>query len=111
MATFHFNIITASGKAFEGEVDAVVLPGVDGDFGVLAGHAPLIGALRQGLIKVNRQESDLYFMVGEGYVDVARNQVSALVGEAVKVKDRITGADLLKQSNPWNAAEALNSES
>ncbi len=107
MATFHLTIVSANGKAFEGDIESLVLPGVDGDFGILAGHTPLIAALRQGLAMVIRDGREQVFMVGEGYVDVAKNRASVMVGNALPVKDRPTGYDLLKQPHPWDAAAAL----
>ena len=46
-------IITPEVKIFEGEVDAVQFPGLDGSFQVLNGHAPIISALSSGDVKVN----------------------------------------------------------
>jgi len=48
MATFHFELVSPEKIAFSGEVDQVDVPGTEGDFGVLAGHAPLISLLRPG---------------------------------------------------------------
>ena len=49
----HLEIITPETKIFEGEVEAVLLPGLDGLFQVLKGHAPIISALGKGKVKVN----------------------------------------------------------
>ena len=46
MATFHFDLVSPEKLAFSGEVDQVDVPGVEGDFGVLAGHAPVVAAIR-----------------------------------------------------------------
>ncbi len=46
-------IITPESKVFEGEVEAVLLPGLDGLFQVLKGHAPIISGLAKGMIKVD----------------------------------------------------------
>lgn len=108
MPSFKLAIITARGKAFDGKAESIVIPGSEGDFGILADHAPLIGALRQGLLKITSDGVDTFFITGEGYVEVAKNEVSILVGEAVRVKDHSTGHDLLRQSDPWEAAEELN---
>ena len=48
MATFHFDLVSPEKLAFSGEVDQVDIPGVEGDFGVLAGHAPVVAAIRLG---------------------------------------------------------------
>jgi F-type H+-transporting ATPase subunit epsilon len=46
-------IITPEFKVFKGEVDAVQLPGLDGSFQVLKGHAPIISALKKGSVKID----------------------------------------------------------
>ena len=48
MATFHFDLVSPEKLLFSGEVDQVDVPGTEGDFGVLAGHAPTVSALRPG---------------------------------------------------------------
>ena len=50
MATFHFDLVSPEKLLFSGEVDQVDVPGTEGDFGVLAGHAPLITTLRPGIL-------------------------------------------------------------
>ena len=52
MATFHFDLVSPEKLAFSGEVDQVDIPGVEGDFGVLAGHAPVVAAMRPGILTV-----------------------------------------------------------
>jgi F-type H+-transporting ATPase subunit epsilon len=49
----HLEIITPETKIFAGEVEAVQLPGLDGWFQVLKGHAPIISALGKGKIKID----------------------------------------------------------
>jgi len=59
MATFRFDLVSPEKLAFSGEVDQVDIPGTEGDFGVLAGHAPVIAGVRPGIITVTaggRQE-------------------------------------------------------
>jgi F-type H+-transporting ATPase subunit epsilon len=52
MATFHFDLVSPEKLLFSGEVDQVDVPGAEGDFGVLAGHAPVVSALRPGIMTV-----------------------------------------------------------
>src|SRR5258705_13598135 len=52
MATFHFDLVSPEKLAFSGEVDQVDVPGVEGDFGVLAGHAPVVAGIRPGILTV-----------------------------------------------------------
>jgi F-type H+-transporting ATPase subunit epsilon len=49
----HLEIITPETKIFTGEVEAVQLPGLDGSFQVLKGHAPIISALGKGKVKID----------------------------------------------------------
>src|ERR1700676_3094436 len=49
MATFHFDLVSPEKLTFSGEVDQVDIPGTEGDFGVLAGHAPIVAAVRPGI--------------------------------------------------------------
>jgi F-type H+-transporting ATPase subunit epsilon len=49
----HLEIITPETKIFDGAVEAVQLPGLDGSFQVLSGHAPIISALKEGMVKVD----------------------------------------------------------
>jgi F-type H+-transporting ATPase subunit epsilon len=48
MAKLHFSLVAPEREVFAGEVDQVDAPGVEGDFGVLAGHAPFMTALKEG---------------------------------------------------------------
>src|SRR5215213_6837065 len=52
MATFTFDLVSPEKLLFSGEVDQVDVPGLEGDFGVLAGHAPIVSALRPGIMTV-----------------------------------------------------------
>ena len=52
MATFHFDLVSPEKVLFSGEVSQVDVPGSEGDFGVLAGHAPYIATLKPGVLKI-----------------------------------------------------------
>jgi len=108
MASFHLKIVSTNGKAFDGEVESIVLPGLDGEFGILAHHTPLIAAIRLGVAKVTKDGVESFFLVGNGFVDVANNEASVNVGNASQVKDRETGLKLSADPKPWEALEAMN---
>jgi len=55
MATFHFDLVSPEKLAFSGEVDQVDIPGMEGDFGVLAGHAPFVTTMRPGILTIHRE--------------------------------------------------------
>ena len=67
----HCDIVSQDRMVFEGDVDIVVLPGTDGEMGVLPHHAPLLTTLKFGLIKVRRQGQEEVFTVAGGVA--ARN--------------------------------------
>lgn len=85
------------------EVDMVVVPGVEGDFGVLPGHAPFISALRSGVIDVHDggKVTERIF-VADGFAEVTPERCTVLAVEAVPldridraaVEKRIAGAEL-----------------
>lgn len=54
MAKLHFSLVAPERELFAGEVDQVDAPGLEGDFGVLAGHAPFMSTLRNGDIAIYR---------------------------------------------------------
>ena len=71
-------IITPEENIYSGEVDMINLPGSDGFFGLLDGHAPLISTLKAGDIKITENGSDKTFTVNSGVVEVNNNKVIVL---------------------------------
>ena len=69
-------------------VDMVVVPGGEGDFGVLPGHAPLIASVRPGVIEIyeGREVSDRIFVAG-GFAEVTSERCTVLAESAVRVSD------------------------
>ena len=87
MATFHFDLVSPEKLLFAGDVRQVDLPGSEGDMGVLAGHAPLVTALRPGIIVVFREEGDLRVVVNGGFAEVGPAGLTVLADMAVPVAD------------------------
>ena len=88
MATFPLSIVTPSGAVLEDEVAGLVAPGTEGEFGVLAHHAPMIAAIRRGCLKVRRKDEQVaFFAVHEGFVRVDRDQVVVLTAQACAATD------------------------
>jgi F-type H+-transporting ATPase subunit epsilon len=72
-------IISPDKKLYEGEVKSIVLPGIDGSFGILDKHAPLISALKKGEIEITVTENQKEnFQVNGGVVEVLKNKVIVL---------------------------------
>ena len=84
MATLHLNIVTPEAKTFSDDVDMVVLPGIDGEMGILPMHVPLMTQLAPGELKVLQKGREFYLAVGEGFVEITQTSVSVLTDMAVK---------------------------
>jgi len=78
-------IVTPMGKIFEGDVKEVVLPGSEGEFGVLDGHSPLVTTLRPGTISIKQDSKEEIIAINWGYVEVNPDKVNVLVDGAVHV--------------------------
>ncbi|MBX7203161.1 MAG: ATP synthase F1 subunit epsilon [Bacteroidia bacterium] len=75
----HLEIITPEKKLFEDEVKALTLPGTDGSLGILENHAPLISALKKGVVKVTDKTAAKHqFEIKGGVVEVLHNKVIVL---------------------------------
>ncbi len=72
------DILSPDKTIFEGEADALVLPGKDGSFGILENHAPMIATLAEGKVKVTSKGEDQFFEVNGGVVEVVKNRVIVL---------------------------------
>lgn len=72
-------IITPEGVLFEGESDAVTFPGMAGSFDVLPHHAPLITALREGVIRYRVEGQEQEQSIKGGFVKVENDELSACV--------------------------------
>jgi F-type H+-transporting ATPase subunit epsilon len=84
--TFSVSLVTPDGAAYEGEAVMLIVPGADGEIGVLARHAPLIATLKAGSTRVHLGEGDdrvREFATGPGFFKVEQDRAIALVDDAV----------------------------
>jgi F-type H+-transporting ATPase subunit epsilon len=87
MATFHFELVSPDKISFSGEVDQVDVPGAEGDFGVLAGHAPLISLIRPGMLKIYAGGSTTEMVVLGGFAEVGPDGLTVLADVATSIED------------------------
>jgi F-type H+-transporting ATPase subunit epsilon len=87
MATFHFDLVSPEKMAFSGEVDQVDIPGVEGDFGVLAGHAPVVAAIRPGILTVITGGSKQKIIVLGGLAEVSEKGLTVLADVATSLDE------------------------
>jgi F-type H+-transporting ATPase subunit epsilon len=76
------DIVTIERRVFSGDVDMVIAPGVEGEFGILPSHAPLISALQEGELRVKSGAETQIFAIGGGYLEVLENTVTVLADTA-----------------------------
>ena len=86
METLKLEIVTPKGSIFNGEVKSITLPGSEGEFGVLPGHASLLTLLRTGVIDIEKSDGkhDLV-AISSGYAEVDESSVTILADGAVYV--------------------------
>ena len=87
MATFHFDLVSPERLAFSGEVDQVDIPGLEGDFGVLAGHAPVVAAMRPGILTIITGGSKQKIIVLGGLAEVSARGLTVLADVATSLED------------------------
>ena len=78
MATMRLEIITAERQVYADDVEMVVAPGMEGQLGILAHHAPLMTALQPGEILIRKDGEDSYLAVTGGFMEVIGNTVTIL---------------------------------
>ena len=84
----HLQIVTARGVVYDGQATALSIPLEGGSIGVLADHAPLMGAVTDGVVEITHADDSKDFVaVGIGVLNVARNEVQILVRTAEKAED------------------------
>jgi F-type H+-transporting ATPase subunit epsilon len=79
--SLELTIVTPEGQAFHGEVESVVLPGAEGEFGVLAGHEPFLSALQTGGLELQTADGKKRLAaVSRGYAEIHGDKVNVMVG-------------------------------
>ena len=86
--TYQLEVISPEGKVYESEVIHLMAPGLEGDFGILADHAPIMAALRAGKLHVDQPGSSFDFAVSGGYLEGHDNHV-VLLAETCEPKENI----------------------
>lgn len=87
MATFHFDLVSPEKLAFSGEVDQVDVPGIEGDFGVLAGHAPVVAVIRPGILTIITGSTRQKVIVLGGLAEVSESGLTVLADVATSLEE------------------------
>ncbi len=104
MELLQLDIVTPEGGIFSGKVKSVVLPGIEGEFGVFPGHSDVLTLLNAGVIEIEKENGHKELVaVNSGYVKVDNKEVDVLADGAVaiagdgdsKIADAINNAKIL----------------
>ena len=123
MATFHFDFVGPERTLYSGEVEAVQLPGVEGEMTVLPGHAPVLTALNVGVITVTETAGNgKRIYVQGGFADIGPTSVTVLAERAeraapieeltpAQIDKEIEAAELARDATEdYAKREALNAQ-
>ena len=105
-------IVTPEAKTFSDNVDSVVIPGVEGELGVLPMHAPLMTLLEPGELRVMKNGEETRLAVGEGFVEVTQEKIAVLTDMAVKESeiDETAAEAAIKRAEEAMRSERMSDE-
>jgi F-type H+-transporting ATPase subunit epsilon len=83
----HFALVSPERELFNGDVDHVVVPGSEGEFGVSPNHAPVMSVIKPGALKVINDGAERRIFVNGGFADVTPEGLTVLAEEALDLAD------------------------
>lgn len=87
MATFHFELVSPEKLLFSGDVEGVVVPGIEGQFTVLKDHAPVMTVLKAGIVEIDETPAKkTRLFVRGGFADVAGGGLTLLAEQALPLE-------------------------
>jgi F-type H+-transporting ATPase subunit epsilon len=96
-------IVTPEKIAFNGAVEEITIPGSDGEFGVLRGHAALLSSLEIGTLSFTKDGKRTFYAVNTGYAEVTSSKVTVLVETAER-------ADMIDKARAHRAKDNAESQ-
>ena len=112
MAKLLLEIVTPEARTFSADVDMVVLPGVEGELGILPMHVPMMTRLLPGEVRITQGEKEIELVVGTGFVEVTQTKVSILTDMALSDSevDESAAEEAVKRAQASLEDKSLNSE-
>jgi len=104
--TLQLEIVTPEAKIFSDNVEMVTLAGVEGEMGILPGHAPVMTQLAAGELTVRKEGKNIFLAVGDGFVQITGERVAVLTDMAIKADD----IDEAKAAEAMQRAEARHAQ-
>ncbi len=87
--TFKLQVVTPEKQHLSEDVTFVALPGLQGEFGVLPGHAPLLAALTSGIMKVEKERETKTYRIGGGYAEVTGGDHVIVLAETLMASEEV----------------------
>lgn len=100
-APIRYEIVTPTARIATGTCDSLIAPAVHGEIGILRNHAPFMGALAVGVVRVSSREGDRAFFVANGFIEVLANKIIILaeIAEPAEAIDRERAEKALERAN------------
>ena len=107
---FELTIVTPHGEAYRGPVDRVVLPGTEGDFGVLPEHERFLTPLRVGSVEIGTGGQTPFAAIADGFAEVSGEHVAVLVDSCELASDIDTARAELARDRAAQGLDSLDHE-
>jgi F-type H+-transporting ATPase subunit epsilon len=98
--TLRLEVVSPDGRVFTDDVDSVVVPGIEGELGILPHHTPLVTALGTGELRIRREGTVQFMLISGGFVEVRPDKVvvMAFVAEHSDEIDAAAAAEARRQA-------------
>ena len=84
----NFDFVSPEASIVSSEVEMVLIPGIDGDAGILPNHSPFMTTLRQGIVEVTFEEGNVKkYLVEGGFADIAQDKMTILAENSLNLSD------------------------
>ncbi|AAK03579.1 TPA: F0F1 ATP synthase subunit epsilon [Pasteurella multocida] len=95
MSVFNLTVVSAEQQIFSGQVESIQATGIEGELGILAGHTPLLTAIKPGIVKLTLEDGkEEVIYVSGGFLEVQPNVVTVLADTAIR-GDELDGDRIL----------------
>ncbi len=101
MSPLKVDVVTAERSVYSGDVDMVVVPGVEGQLGILPHHTPLMTALQPGELRLKKGENEVSLVVTGGFLEVRPDRVVVLADAAERAEE----IDTARAEEAWKRAQ------
>jgi F-type H+-transporting ATPase subunit epsilon len=89
----NFDFVSPEASIVSSEVEMVLIPGIDGDAGILPNHSPFMTTLRQGIVEVTFEEGNVKrYLVEGGFADITQNKMTILAENSLNLSDSDSNA-------------------